>query len=340
MASAHQTAILNESRNPVQTTREIWLDNRLAELPTSSDFSIQTRTLREVAPGTVLVRTTHLAMDPGLRSKLRDDDAPLHAAIVGQALGTVTHSSDARVREGSRVRGRWAWAEHALVDAADLDIVDDDTEPADELGPLGWAGQTAYVGVFDIADPQPGEVIFISSAAGTVGLLAGQFAKTRGAYVIGSAGSDAKVDLVLSAGFDGAFNYKTEDPASALARLAPGGLDVYYDNVGGPQLQAAFEHMRMHGRIVCCGSVSGYNSAVDSTSLHGLRRIVTSRLSLRGFVLWDHPDVAPRRVHIRSLLDEASIVHPVTFYRGLESTPEAFIAMLSGQHAGRTLVEV
>ena len=324
----------------MQTTREIWLDRRLTDLPASDDFSLQTTALPVLAPGSVVVRSTHLAMDPGLRSRLRDDDAPLHAPIIGQALGVVTRSDDESVPEGSRVRGRWAWAEHALVDSAELDIVDDDTDPADELGPLGWAGQTAYVGIFDIADPQPGDVIFISSAAGTVGLTAGQFAKSRGAHVIGCAGSDEKVEIVMSAGFDSAFNYKTEDPSTALRRLAPEGLDIYYDNVGGPQLQAAFEHMRMHGRIVCCGSVSGYNAADDPTSLSGLRRIVTSRLSIRGFVLWDHAEAAARRAHTLRLLREGSFVRPVTYYQGLESTPAAFIAMLSGEHAGRTIVKV
>lgn len=324
----------------MQTTREIWLDTRLTELPTSDDFSLQTRTCPDVTPGNVLVRTTHLAMDPGLRSRLRDADAPLHAPIDGQALGIVVQSGNARVPEGSRVRGRWGWAEHTVVDATGLDVVEQDTDPADELGALGWAGQTAYVGIFEIADPQPGEVIFISSAAGSVGLTAGQFAKSRGAHVIGSAGSDEKVDIVLSAGFDGAFNYKTEDPSAALRRLAPDGLDIYYDNVGGPQLQAAFEHMRMHGRIVCCGSVSGYNSADDPTSLFGLRRIVTNRLSIRGFVVWDHKDAAARRTHTRSLINAGDFVRPVTYYHGLESAPSAFIAMLSGQHAGRTIVEV
>lgn len=324
----------------MQTTREIWLDSRLSDLPAPDDFSLQSRALPGIDSGSVLVRSTHLAMDPGLRSRLRDDDAPLHAPILGQALGVVTDSGDTRIPEGSRVRGRWGWAEHAVVDAAGLDVVEDDTDPADELGVLGWAGQTAYVGIFGIADPQPREVIFISSAAGTVGLTAGQFAKSRGAHVIGSAGSDEKVDLVLSAGFDGAFNYKTEDPSAALLRLAPDGLDIYYDNVGGPQLQAAFEHMRMHGRIVCCGSVSGYNSADDPTSLSGLRRIVTNRLSIRGFVVWDHTDAAARRTHTRSLISEGDFVRPVTYYHGLESAPTAFIAMLSGQHAGRTIVEV
>ncbi|MCR2824072.1 MDR family NADP-dependent oxidoreductase [Microbacterium sp. zg.Y909] len=320
------------------STREIWLDTRLSELPRPEDFSAHTRTLADPRPGEVLVRTTHLAMDPGLRSRFRDEDAPHGTAVIGQALGVVAHSEDERTPPGARVRGRWEWAEYAVATAADLDVVATDTSPAAELGPLGWAGQTAYVGIFDIARPRPGEVIFISSAAGTVGLLAGQFAKRLGAYVIGSAGGAEKVDLVLASGFDAAFDYKAEDPASALARLAPGGLDIYFDNVGGAQLQAAFEHLRMHGRTVCCGSVSGYNSAGDPTTLTGLRRIVTNRLSIRGFVLWDHPDAGQRREQILTWLNEGDIVHPVTEYRGLDSAPSAFIAMLSGHHPGRTIV--
>lgn len=320
------------------TTREIWLDTRLTELPRTEDFSAHTRTLGAPQRGAVCIRTTHLAMDPGLRSRFRDEDAPHGAAVIGQALGIVTQSEDDRAPVGARVRGRWQWAEHALADAADLDVVDAATNPFDELGPLGWAGQTAHAGIFDVAKPRPGEVIFISSAAGTVGLLAGQFAKKLGAYVIGSAGGARKVDLVLSAGFDAAFDYKAENPSSALTRLAPDGLDIYFDNVGGPQLQAAFEHMRMHGRIVCCGSVSGYNSAGDPTSLTGLRRIVTSRLSIRGFVLWDHEDAGQRREQISAWLDEGSLIHPVTVYQGLDSAPDAFIAMLSGRHPGRTIV--
>lgn len=322
---------------------EVIIRRRLESMPTLEDFEVRTTTVpATVASGQVRIRTSHIGLNPGLRSRFRDADAPVGKPAQTQAVGQILQSTDPDFPVGSWVHGRWPWATLVDVDPSELSLLgagSDPVDPALEIGPLGWSGQTAYVGVTKYAKPAPGEVMYISSGAGSVGSVAGQLAKRAGAFVIGSAGSEEKLEIMREMGFDAVFNYKTEPPAVALPKLAPQGLDIYYDNVGGDHLQAAFENMAMHGRIVCCGSVAGYNAPDSESTLAGLRRIVTSRLSIRGFVLWDHDaHKAEHRADLQHLFTQGGFIFESKIFAGIENIPQAFISMLEGGHRGQTIV--
>lgn len=162
-------------------------------------------------------------------------------------------------------------------------------DPIHWLGAMGMPGLTAYSSFYDIGKPVKGETIFISAASGAVGQIVGQLAKHEGLKVIGSVGSDDKLDFILKElNFDGGFNYKTEKPADALARLAPEGIDIYYENVGGEQLEASLNAMKEFGRIICCGMVSEYNKPdPEKYGVKTLANIVMKRLTMRGFIVED-----------------------------------------------------
>src|SRR5690625_2990477 len=264
------------------------------ELPDVDDFEIVDVSVPVPTGNNIKVQSIYLSLDPGLRSKIRDipDDAIKHQTISAYALGRVMDPGMTNLSVGQLVRGKWGWAQEALVPSPDLEIVDEqsDIDPADELGVLGMPGMVAYVGLLDFGQPQPGETLYVSAAAGAIGSMVGQIGKILGCRVIGSAGTNEKVTRLIALGFDDAFNYRVTDPEDALKKLAPNGVDVFFDNVGGPQLQAALDSMALYGRIVCCGSISTYNGPPSGLPLYGLRQMVTNRLRMQGFVIWDHYD--------------------------------------------------
>lgn len=235
--------------------------------------------------GGITVQILYASFDPYLRGRMRDAhiksyspafelDAPVTTGVVARVL----KSDCAGIEPGDNIVAPLPLAQFASVEAEVAKKARKIENPhglalADFLGPLGMPGLTAYSALHAIGKPQKGETIFISSAAGAVGQVAGQVAKREGLKVIGSVGSDEKLDFVLKElGFDGGFNYKKEKPSEALARLAPQGIDIYFENVGGEQLDAALGAMNNHGRIIACGMVSP-----PSRSSYGLSRRVVMK---------------------------------------------------------------
>jgi NADPH-dependent curcumin reductase CurA len=322
---------------------EIRLRRRPRRVPEPDDFEVAEVPDPVPVDGQVLVRSVLVSVDPGQRSRMRDADAPIGAVPPGSALGTVTWSGGAGVPVGAMVRGRWGWRDVAAVAAAEVTVVEpvEGIPVAAELGALGVPGLTAYVGLLDIGAPRPGETVFVSGAAGAVGSVVAQIAKIKGCRVVGSAGTDEKVAALEAVGVDAAFNYRRVSPADGVRSASPDGIDLYFDNVGGEHLQAALDHLRPHGRVVCCGSVSAYNDDGPGPAIHNLRRFVTSRLTMRGFVIWDHMDrVAAHRADTVEWLRGGRLVETYTFTDGLENTPGAFIGMLRGANVGKALVRV
>jgi NADPH-dependent curcumin reductase CurA len=211
------------------------------------------------------------------------------------------------------------------------------------LGVLGMVGLTAWVGMLEIAALKPGDVVFVSGAAGAVGSLAGQIAKLRGAArVVGSAGSAAKVRYVCDElAFDAAFNYHEGSPAQLLAAAAPDGIDVYYDNVGGEHLEAAIGALRLHGRAALCGAISQYNADEPAPGPRNLGLLIGNRLTLRGFIVGDHVDRRPAFLaEVGGWLAEGRIRLAETIIDGVENAPAAFIGLMRGENIGKMLVRV
>ena len=231
------------------------------------------------------------------------------------------------------------WREHAIVDADRVRraSVPDGVPASALLGALGMPGLTAWVGVTDIAPVAEGETVFVSAAAGAVGSVAGQIAKARGCRVIGSAGSPEKVAYVRDElGFDAAFSHHDDVPA-ALREAAPDGVDVYFDNVGGPQLEAAIGALNEHGRIALCGAVSQYNATEPAPGPRNLGLLVGKRARLRGFIIFDHGDREPDfRAEVGALIGDGRLKLAETVVDGgIEAAPGAFTDMLAGRAPGQ-----
>jgi NADPH-dependent curcumin reductase CurA len=245
---------------------------------------------------------------------------------------------------GTVVRHRLGWRDHAVVDAAAATVVDTDAAPAGAwLGVLGQTGFTAWVGLKRIGELHDGDTVFISAAAGAVGSAAGRFAKLLGAgRVVGSAGGTAKVaQLVEQLGYDAAFNYRAEQPRDGVRRVAPDGIDVYFDNVGGPHLVAALKNMHVGGRVALCGMISQFSDNGRGEDINNLIEAVLRRITIRGFIVRDHEDMRPEFERtVSGWLRSGQVEALQTVTDGIDHAVDAFLSMLSGGNVGKALVRL
>ena len=249
------------------TTAKQWvLASRPEGSPSSENFRLEEVELPELADGQILVENTFASVDPYMRGRMNDTKSyiepfQIDQPLTGTAVGTVTESRSEKFKAGDTVRHFAGWRTHAVLHEDQAEQIDTSIAPAEAyLGILGLTGLTAYVGLTAVGEMKQGDVVFISGAAGAVGSAAGQIAKHLGAAkVIGSAGSAEKIDYITDLGFDAAFNYKDGDVKGQLAKAAPEGVDVYFDNVGGDHLEAAIANANTFGRIAMCGAIAQYN---------------------------------------------------------------------------------
>ncbi|MGH7708326.1 MAG: NADP-dependent oxidoreductase [Vulcanimicrobiaceae bacterium] len=328
-------------------SREIQLVARPNGAPQASDFALAERELNEPAAGQILVRNIYMSVDPYMRGRMnagRSYAPPFEIGepLTGGAVGEVIGSRDPRLPVGSFVLTNFGWREYALCGGDAAERVDSTLAPLGTfLGALGMPGMTAYVGLFEIGKLRAGETLFVSSAAGAVGSMAGQLARIRGARVIGSVGSPEKVAFVREQlGFDAAIDYHAGDIDGALRRAAPDGIEVYFDNVGGEQLRAAIGALRPFGRIVACGMISQYNAPTPGPE--NLALIVGKRLTMRGFIVSDH--AAMRPVFLQEVADyvrDGKLRTPLTIVDGLQRAPQALIDLVvGGPQVGKLLVRL
>jgi NADPH-dependent curcumin reductase CurA len=263
--------------------------------------------------------------------------------VVSRVVGRIIASRHDGLREGDLVWGFLPWAERSLAPRGEgLHRIDPSLGPPSlAISALGMPGLTAWIGAIDLGRPRPGDTVFISSAAGTVGQLAGQFARRAGARVLGSAGSDEKVDFVLKrCGFDAAFNYKTTHLDEALRTHCPGGIDIYFDNVGGPTLEAALRHANVGARFPVCGMISAYNEVGDA-GIRGLQALVSKRICMTGFIIYDHVHQLPAyQARVAPWIRSGEVVFHEDIVPGIENAPAALIGMMQGQAIGKRLVQV
>jgi NADPH-dependent curcumin reductase CurA len=328
-------------------SREIRLVARPQGFPGEDLFEVAETPIPDPAEGQVLIRNAYFSVDPYMRPRMNDVRsyvAPftLGEAMTGGAVGRIAVSRNARYPEGDWVLHQLGWREWALSDGVALRRLDPAAAPiSTSLGVLGMPGFTAWYGVFVLGLPQEGETVLVSGAAGAVGSAAGQVAAIAGCRVIGSAGSAEKLAWLRELGFDAAFNYREQTPREALAELAPDGIDIYFDNVGGDHLEAAIGALRTHGRVVACGSISRYNDAEAAPGPRNMFLVVTKRLRLQGFIITDHFD------HFAEFAREATewvrdgrLRYRETVVDGIENAPKAFLGLLRGENIGKMLVKV
>jgi NADPH-dependent curcumin reductase CurA len=329
-------------------SREIQLAARPHGEPRESDFRLVEVELPDPGPGEVLLRNAYISVDPYMRGRMNDAKSylppfRLDAPMDGGAVGEIIVSNAEGLEVGDTVVHQLGWREHAVLAGDQVRKVDvDGISPSVYLGVLGMPGLTAYAGLVEVAALREGDVVFVSGAAGAVGSLVGQIAKLRGHTVIGSAGSPEKVaHLTEDLGFDAAFNYKDGPVAEQLARAAPEGIDLYFDNVGGEHLEAALGALRRHGRVAMCGAISVYNATEPVPGPRNISLAVGKRLTLRGFLVVDHGHLMPDfQAEVGPAVRDGRICFRETVVEGLENAPRALIDLLRGANVGKMVVKV
>lgn len=337
----------------VVENKQVLFKGYVDDVPKESDmeFNLSKVELKPPPQGSsdILVKNLYLSCDPYMRGRMRD----FHGSYIppftpGQALegfgvSKVIHSDNPNFKAGDLITGFTGWEEYSLIRRTDQlrKIQPDDRIPLSfHVGLLGMPGFTAYAGFYEVCTPSKGEYVFVSAASGAVGQLVGQLAKLYGCYVVGSAGSKEKVDLLKNKlGFDEAFNYKEEsDLNAALQRYFPQGIDIYFDNVGGDMLDATILNMRVHGRIALCGIVS-QQSFSKPKGIYNAFNLITKRIRMQGFLQSDYLHLYPRFLEdVSNYYKEGKIVYIEDMNYGLESAPAAFVGLFHGKNVGKQVI--
>ena len=326
---------------------EIRLASHPKGIPSAANFIRAQTKLKSLPDQQVLVRNLFMSVDPYMRGRMNGRKSYLPPFGIGKvldggAVGEVIESRTSELKAGDIVVSNFGWREYFIVSPKDLHPVDRKHLPLSVyLGVLGMTGMTAWVGL-NLVDVKAGDVIYISGAAGAVGNVAGQLAKLRGCKVIGSAGSMEKVRFLREeCGFDIAFDYKTGPVVEQLMLEAPDGIDVYFDNVGGETLEAALSVLRVHGRIIACGGISGYNEEKPNPGPSNLFNITTKRLTMRGMIVSDSLD---RRDDFEKeaggYLLSGKLKNKETVVEGLDQAEGAFIGLFKGANIGKMVVKL
>jgi NADPH-dependent curcumin reductase CurA len=330
-----------------ERSREWRLVARPRGEPADADFELAEVDVPEPADGQLVIRNAWISVDPYMRPRMNDAKSyvppyRLGEPMLGGAAGRVVSSRNDRFPEGAWVSHGLGWREWSVSDGRGVAVVDPSRAPLQAyLGALGMPGLTAFVGIDDIGAVREGETVFVSAAAGAVGSAAAQIARIRGARVIGSAGSAAKVAWLEELGLDAAFDYKQAPVRDALRELAPDGIDVYFDNVGGEHLEAAISSLNSFGRVVACGSISVYNATEAPTAPRNLHQVVTKRLRYQGFIVMDHWDRMPAfHGEAADWVADGRLRWRETVVDGIEHALDAFRGLLHGDNVGKMLVRV
>lgn len=332
------------------TNKQIILQSRPTGWPTESNFGLAETPVPEPETGQIVIEASYMSVDPYMRGRMNDVKsyvppfqigAPLQAGIVGKVIA----SNNGPFEEGTYVVGMGDWANYTVTDGEGFNQVDPSLAPLSYyLGILGMPGMTAYVGLKGVADLQEGENLFVSAASGAVGQVVGQIGKAMGCHVAGSAGSDDKVAyLTDELGFDEAFNYKTEDVFKAVQRCNPNGIDVYFENVGGPQLEAVIANLNFNARIALCGMISMYNATLEDMppGPRNMAILVGRSVKMQGFIVFNYPELASEWVDVAAgWLKDGKLKYRESVAEGIENAPSAFIDMLSGKNFGKQVVKL
>ena len=328
------------------STRAWHLKSRPSGLPTADNFELKPVDLPPVEDGMVRVENKWLSVDPYMRGRMSDVKSyvppfQIGAPMEGGAIGKVVESRSPDHQVGDTVFHMLGWREAAVAPAAafhkmpPLGVSDEQW-----LGNLGLTGATAYFGLLRVAEAKEGDIVFVSAAAGAVGSAVVQIAKARGMTVIGSAGGAEKCDWVRSLGADAVIDYKAGPLVPALAAAAPKGIDVYFDNVGGDHLDAAFAVARNNARFAICGMIEGYNAG-PPPSFHYIMRVIAARIMLKGFIYTDYMAEMPDFYRdMGGWIASGKVQSRETVRDGIEATPEAFLDLFSGGNTGKMLVRL
>ena len=323
------------------------LTKRPSGMPTEADVELHDVVLPGLGEGMVHVRNRWLSVDPYMRSRMNDVKSYVPSFQIGEpmtggAIGEVVESRDPSLKPGDMVLHMAGWRDEAVEPAANFNKLPPipGVEPQAFLGNLGLTGGTAYFGLLDAASAKEGDIVFVSAAAGAVGSAVVQIAKARGMTVIGSAGGADKAAWVKELGADAAIDYKAGPVVKQLLEAAPKGIDVYFDNVGGDHLDAAFAAARQQARFAICGMIEDYNTG-SNHAFRFITRIIAARIMVKGFIYTDYlPEMADFYRDMGGWIAGGQVKSRETIREGLESAPEAFLDLFRGANTGKMLVRL
>jgi hypothetical protein len=330
--------------------KTILLKNRPEGVPTLSNFEIITENPDlQTGDGEVLLETKYVSVDPYLRGRMIDAKSyippfELNKPIQSSIIAKVLQSNHPNFKTGDFVTGLLDWKTKQVAKGDELMKVDGSKAPLTTyLGVLGMTGLTAYFGLREIGKPAKGETLVVSGAAGAVGSVVGQIGKIMGLTVIGIAGTEEKTKLLKEKfGFDEAINYKTSKNLVAdIAKAAPKGVDIYFDNVGGPISDAILFNINKFARIVACGAISLYNSTEIPKSMSVQPFLIKNSALMQGFIVLDFANKFPEAINqLATWLAEDKLSYTETIVAGFENIPNAFIGLFEGKNTGKMVVKI
>ncbi len=332
----------------MNTYTEIHLVKRPSSKNITPDlFEVVRQAIPQPGANQILIKQTHMSLDPAMLGWMSDNrksyipPVELGEVMRSSGYGEVVASNHPDYTVGDRVMGMTGWTEYLVSSGAGFNKVQSDLDAQTALSVFALPGITATHGLFNIGKPQPGETIFVSGAAGSVGSIVGQLAKAEGLRVIGSVGSQAKMDWIVNElGFDGGINYKSEDLAGQLQALTPNGVDIYYENTGGAIQPHVFAQMNAHGRIVVCGMIADYGKAEPTPGPNWIP-IIKKRLTIQGFAMPDHDQEKPALLEkLTPYVMAGQIKHRTHIIKGLESAIAGINLLFTGGNQGKLIVEL
>ena len=329
------------------SNRQWTLASRPVGEPTHDNFELIETEIPDPGPKEVLIRTLYMSVDPYMRGRMRDAESyaepwEVDETMKARVIGEVEISNHPDFSAGDIVSGDLYWAEYTVAEAEQLRKIDPAHGPLTaHLGILGMPGVTAYFGLFDVGRPVAGETVVVSAAAGAVGSVVGQLAKLAGCRVVGTAGSDRKVEWIESIGFDVGINYKDEDVSSALKDACPDGIDIYFDNVGGPITDAVWPLLNERARVPVCGQIALYNETGVPTGPRKLAQLIGIRATVEGFLVSDYIGQWGEAVtRMGQWIESGELTYEETIVDGIENAPDAFLGLFEGENIGKQLVKI
>lgn len=330
-----------------EINRQILLVSRPQGAATVDNFRLVEAPLAPLADGEFRVRNHYLSLDPYMRGRMNDSQSyaapqPLDEVMIGGTAGEVVESKHPSFAVGDKVTGMFGWQEFATSDGRGVMKVDDTHVPLSAyLGAVGMPGVTAWYGLHAIIAPKAGEeTVVVSAASGAVGSVVGQLAKLAGCRAVGIAGGQEKCRYVVETlGFDACVDYKAGSLREDMEKATPDGVDGCFENVGGVVFDTTLARMNAHGRIAVCGMISRYDP--NHAALSNAGAILTQRLSVRGFIVYEHLDVWPEALRqLGELVAQKKLHYRETVVDGLASAPQAFLGMLKGHNFGKQIVKL
>ena len=314
---------------------------------TSELFEVVTEEIPSAGPGEILVKQTHMSLDPAMIGWMSPDPESyippvgLGEVMRASGVGEVVESNHPDFAVGDKVRGMTGWTEYLVSNGTGLNKLPAGIDEEMVLSVFALPGITAMVGLYNFGNPKAGETLVVSGAAGSVGSIVGQLAKADGLRVIGVAGDDEKCQWIVDElGFDGAVNYKTDDIPAKLAELTPNGVDIYFENTGGAIQQATFDRMNAHGRIIVCGMIADYTAAEPSPGPNWIP-LIKKRITVRGFAVPDHYNEVPEIMEkLTPYVMQGKVKHRSHILEGLESAIDGLNLFFTGGNRGKLIVKL